>query len=190
MKMTLSLSNLIPPCVYYLTNIFTPVYLVFTNILSIRSQSGITPCSQVPHPHKPQLAKPSQFFPKKRDSFFCWSSTQLVLSAVAGRIKRIRWHPQTAHHLALCWVSPFSGRSSGWGAASITLQRRWGKIGVKLGYCRHWVIYLAPINPPVHAARSPSTEHAGVWWGWAWSSLFIPEAWCPDKQKWGILLSR
>ncbi len=43
----------------------------------------------------------------------------------------------------------FSGRPSGWGAASIPSQCRWGKIGVVVRYRRHWVIFLAPIDLPV-----------------------------------------
>jgi hypothetical protein len=106
-------------------------------------QSIITPCSQVPHPHNPHWPNLVNFFPKLRDSFFRWSTTPLVLSAAAGRIKvkRSCWHPRVAHHPALRWLPPFSGRPCGWGAASIPPQRsnaggaklgkNWGIVGIR-----------------------------------------------------------
>ena len=54
-----------------------------------------------------QLADLRFFFRKKRDSFFRRSTTPLVLSAAAGRIKGSCWHPRTAHHLALRWLPYF-----------------------------------------------------------------------------------
>ena len=84
-------------------------------------------------PHNPQLADPSIFFPKKRDSFFHRSTTPLVLSAAAGQIKGSCWHPQTAHHLALCWLPYFCrqavrvGRSVNPAATQVGQNR--GKIG-------------------------------------------------------------
>ncbi len=56
--------------------------------------------------HPPQVEK-------KRESIFGRSTTPLILSAAAGQIKGSRWHPQTAHHLTLCWVPPFAIRLCG-----------------------------------------------------------------------------
>ncbi len=90
-----------------------------------------------------QLAKPCDFFPKRRDSFSRWSTTQLILLAAAGQINGSRWHFHVAHHLALCWLLCFASRPRMWGAASISPQpqvgQNWGKIGVSsaLGTIRH-----------------------------------------------------
>ncbi len=111
---------------------------------------------------------------KKRDSIFCWSTTGLILSAVAGQIKGSRRHPHVAHHLVLHWIPPFAGRLHGWGAASIPPQRRWGKSGVVVRYCWHWVIYHAPINLLVH-----ENWHHFDPIDWMWFLTFFPSYHCP-----------
>jgi hypothetical protein len=56
--------------------------------------------------HPPQVEK-------KGGQFIGRSTTLLVLSATVGQIKGSCWHPQTAHHLDLCWVLPFASRLRG-----------------------------------------------------------------------------
>ena len=56
----------------------------------------------------------------------------LVLSAAAGRIKGSRWHPQTAHHIALrLATTPLSPVGCAWCGEKRQYHRnrRWGKIG-------------------------------------------------------------
>ena len=77
---------------------------------SYRTVFGNSVLSLARKSHTPttsQLADLRFFFQKKRDSFFRRSTTPLVLSAAAGRIKGSCWHPRTAHHLALRWLPYF-----------------------------------------------------------------------------------
>ena len=67
------------------------------------------------------------FFKKRGTHFFCWLTNRLILSAVVGWIKRSRWHPHVAHHLALLWAPPFAGRPCAWGAVSILPQLQVGQ---------------------------------------------------------------
>jgi hypothetical protein len=51
---------------------------------------------------------------------------------------------------------------------SILPQHRWGKSGVVVWYCWHWVIYLAPITPMVgggpdgNNVSAPTSLHVGM----------------------------
>jgi len=113
-----------------------------------------------PQPTEP--AEPSLFFQKRGTPFFADRPPGSSYQPRRVESKGAAGNPRQPITLRFVGYPTFAGRPCGWGAASIPPQRRWGKIGVKVGYCRHWVIFLAPIDPPVCESQSPSTEQAGV----------------------------
>ena len=67
----------------------------------------ITPCTQVQHPHNPQVAGPPKNKNKKRESISSRSTIRLNLSTLVGQIKVSPRYRQIAHHLALLWIHFF-----------------------------------------------------------------------------------
>jgi len=108
-----------------------------------------------PTPPQPTTGRYPLHKLKKRELIVGRLTTPLDLSAAVGRIKGSRWHPQTAHHLTIHWLSHFAGRLSRWGAASIPPQpqvgHNWRKIGVSsaLGLMSpQSILWCVQHNPP------------------------------------------
>ncbi len=80
---------------------------------SLTISSCITVSPQVPHPYNPQLAKTTLPKLKKKGVSFWPVHHPARPIGHGGLNQREPLASQTAHHLTLCWVPPFAGKSCG-----------------------------------------------------------------------------